>query len=63
MKSRKTLCTVPGLTDAAALIVNCPLNLPVSLTTGVDAVASAFPELYAHRVFLSFLLPMGIVLI
>jgi hypothetical protein len=43
--------------------VNYLLNVAVSLRTGVDAVASAFPELYAHRVFLSFLLLMGIVLI
>ena len=41
--ARTTLGTVPGLIAAAALIVNYLLNVSVSLTTGVDAIASAFP--------------------
>lgn len=43
--ARKTLGTVPGLVAAAALIVNYLLNVAVSLTTGVDAISSAFPVL------------------
>ena len=44
--ARTTLGTVPGLVAAAALIVNYLLNVSVSLTTGVDAIASAFPQLW-----------------
>jgi amino acid transporter len=54
--ARKTLGTVPGLIAAAALIVNYLLNVAVSLTTGVDAIASAFHELWPHRVLISLLL-------
>jgi amino acid transporter len=50
--ARKTLGTVPGLMAAAALIVNYLLNVAVSLTTGVDAIASAFNQLWPHRVAL-----------
>jgi amino acid transporter len=58
--ARKTLGTVPGLMAAAALIVNYLLNVAVSLTTGVDAIASAFPQLWAHKVVLSLLLLLAI---
>jgi amino acid transporter len=58
--ARKTLGTMPGLVAAAALIVNYLLNVAVSLTTGVDAIASAFPQLWAYRVPLSILLLLGI---
>ncbi|HUO41818.1 MAG TPA: APC family permease [Methylomirabilota bacterium] len=54
--ARTTLGTVPGLVAAAALIVNYLLNVSVSLTTGVDAIASAFPQLWPHRVVLSLVL-------
>lgn len=57
--ARKTLGTVPGLVAASALIVNYLLNVAVSLTTGVDAIASAFPVLWAHRVTLSLFLLLG----
>ena len=58
--ARKTLGTMPGLIAAAALIINYLLNVAVSLTTGVDAIASAFPQLWAYRVPLSILLLLGI---
>jgi amino acid transporter len=61
--ARKTLGPVPGLVAAAALIVNYVLNVAVSLTTGVDAIASAFPELWAHRIALSLLLLLGMTLL
>ena len=54
--ARTTLGTVPGLIAAAALIVNYLLNVSVSLTTGVDAIASAFPQLWPHKIILSLLL-------
>ncbi|HUK50462.1 MAG TPA: APC family permease [Terriglobales bacterium] len=57
--ARKTLGPVPGLVAAAALVVNYLLNVAVSLTTGVDAIASAFPALWAHRVIISLLLLLG----
>ena len=58
--ARKTLGTVPGLVAAAALVVNYLLNVAVSLTTGVDAIASAFPILWAHRITMSLLLLLGL---
>jgi amino acid transporter len=61
--ARKTLGPVPGLVAAAALIVNYVLNVAVSLTTGVDAIASAFPQLWAYRVTLSLLLLLGMMLL
>jgi amino acid transporter len=54
--ARTTLGVVPGMIAAAALIVNYLLNVPVSITTGVDAIASAFPTLWPHRLALSLLL-------
>ena len=61
--ARKTLGPIPGLVAAAALVVNYLLNVAVSLTTGVDAIASAFPELWAHRIMISLLLLLGITLL
>jgi len=54
--ARTTLGVVPGMIAAAALIVNYLLNVPVSITTGVDAIVSAFPTLWPHRLVLSLLL-------
>ena len=54
--ARTTLGVVPGMIAAAALIVNYLLNVPVSITTGVDAIASAFPTLWPYRLVLSLLL-------
>jgi amino acid transporter len=54
--ARTTLGVVPGMVAAAALIVNYLMNVPVSITTGVDAIASAFPALWPHRLLLSLLL-------
>jgi amino acid transporter len=58
--ARKTLGPVQGLVAAAALVVNYLLNVAVSLTTGVDAIASAFPQLWTQRVTISLLLLLGI---
>jgi amino acid transporter len=61
--ARANLGTIPGLVAAAALIVDYLLNVSVSLTTGVDAIASAFPELWAYRVVLSLLLLAAITIL
>ena len=61
--ARTTLGTHSGLVAAAALIVNYLLNVAVSLTTGVDAIASAFPYLWPYRVVLSLLLLAAITLL
>ena len=61
--ARTTLGTVPGLVAAAALIVNYLLNVAVSLTTGVDAIASAFQELWPYRMIISLLLLAAITLV
>jgi len=51
--ARENLGTLPGLVAAAALLVDYVLTAAVSLTAGVEAIASAFPELWAHRVLVS----------
>ena len=61
--ARTTLGTHSGLVAAAALIVNYLLNVAVSLTTGVDAIASAFPYLWPYRIVLSLLLLAAITLL
>ena len=61
--ARANLGTVPGLVAAAALIVDYLLNVSVSLTTGVDAIASAFPALWPYEVELSLLLLAGITIL
>jgi amino acid transporter len=47
------LGTLPGLTAASALMVGYLLTAAVSLTAGVEALASAFPFLWEHRVLAS----------
>ena len=61
--ARTTLGNVPGLMAAAGLIVNYLLNVAVSLTAGVDAIASAFQELWPHRMIMSLLLLTAITLL
>lgn len=51
--ARENLGTLPGLLAAAALLVDYVLTAAVSITAGVEAIASAFPELWAHRVLVS----------
>ncbi len=54
--ARENLGTLPGLVAAAALSVGYLLTAAVSLTAGVEALASAFPELWPYRVTLSLVL-------
>ncbi len=53
--ARENLGTLPGLVAAAALMIDYVLTAAVSLTAGVAAIASAFPSLVPHRVFLALL--------
>jgi len=54
--ARENLGTLPGLVAAAALLVGYLLTAAVSLTAGVEAIASAFPSLWPHRVTMSLVL-------
>jgi amino acid transporter len=48
--ARENLGTLAGLMAAAALLIDYLLTAAVSLTAGVEAIASAFPILRDHRV-------------
>lgn len=48
--ARSNLGTLPGLIAASALLIDYLLNAAVSLTAGVEAIASAFPALWPYRV-------------
>jgi amino acid transporter len=54
--ARENLGTLPGLLAAAALLIDYLLTAAVSLTAGVEAIASAFPFLWPHRVLIALLL-------
>ena len=51
--ARSNLGTVPGLIAAGALLIDYILTAAVSLTAGMDAIASAFPVLWPHRMTLA----------
>ena len=53
--ARENLGTLPGLVAAAALLIDYLLTAAVSLTAGVEAIASAFPGLWPYRVALALL--------
>jgi len=61
--ARENLGPVPGLVAAAALLIDYLLTAAVSLTAGVAAIASAFPELWPHHVTLSILFLVAITLL
>lgn len=46
---------VPGLTAASAILTDYVLTVSVSITAGVAALTSAFPELYPYRIPLGLL--------
>ncbi|MCL5037119.1 MAG: APC family permease [Chloroflexi bacterium] len=46
----ENLGRLPGLTAAAALMIDYVLTVAVSSAAGVNALTSAFPNLFAHRV-------------
>jgi amino acid transporter len=61
--ARSNLGTVPGLLAAAALLVDYLLNAAVSLSAGVAALASAFPQLWPYRVVIALGLLVIIILV
>ena len=61
--ARENLGVVPGLLAASALLVDYLLTAAVSLTAGVEAIASAFPALWGYRIELSLLILAVITLI
>lgn len=61
--ARENLGTLVGLVAAAALLIDYILNAAVSLTAGIEALASAFPVLWPYRVVLSLALLASITLI
>ncbi len=61
--ARSNLGTIPGLVAAAALLIDYLLNAAVSLTAGVAAIASAFPELLRYRIGIALFLLLIITLL
>jgi amino acid transporter len=53
MVSKENLGTLPGLTAAAALLMDYVLTVSVSVSAGVLAISSAFPEVAEHAVAMS----------
>ena len=51
--ARENLGTYPGLVAGGALLLDYILTAAVSLTAGVAAISSAFPELWAFRVWIA----------
>ncbi len=51
--ARSNLGTLPGLIAAGALLIDYVLTAAVSLTAGMDAIASAFPALWPYRMTLA----------
>jgi amino acid transporter len=51
--ARENLGTYPGLVAGGALLLDYILTAAVSLTAGVAAIASAFPELWPFRVWIA----------
>jgi amino acid transporter len=51
--ARENLGTLPGLITASALLIGYLLTAAVSVTAGVEAIASAFPALWSYRVLLA----------
>lgn len=61
--ARKNLGTLPGLLAASALLIDYTLTAAVSLTAGVEALASALPVLWSYRVPAALLILAAITLI
>lgn len=61
--ARENLGTLVGLVAAAALLIDYILNAAISLTAGIEAIASAVPVLWPYRVVLSLALLTSIALI
>jgi len=51
--ARENLGTIPGLVAGAALLISYVLTAAVSLTAGVEAIASAFPIFWPYRTLMA----------
>ena len=51
--ARQNLGLLPGLVAAAALLIDYLLTAAVSLTAGVEAIASAFPAIWPYKVWVA----------
>jgi amino acid transporter len=51
--ARQNLGTLPGLVTASALLIGYLLTAAVSLSAGMEAIASAIPALWEYRVLLA----------
>jgi len=60
--SRDNLGTLPGLIAGAALLIDYLLTAAVSLTAGVEAIASAIPSLWPYRIIIALFLLLVIAL-
>lgn len=60
--ARDNLGKYPGLVAGAALLLDYVLTAAVSLTAGVEAIASAFPVLWGYRVWLALAL-LGLIML
>jgi amino acid transporter len=54
--SRENLGALPGLVAGAALLIGYLLTAAVSLTAGVEAIASAIPSLWPYRILIALFL-------
>ncbi len=54
--ARDNLGTLPGLVAGAALLIGYLLTAAVSLTAGVEAIASAIPAFWPHRIMIALFL-------
>jgi amino acid transporter len=54
--ARENLGTLPGLLTGAALLIGYLLTAAVSLTAGVEAIASVYPPLWTHRTIIALVL-------
>jgi amino acid transporter len=61
--ARSNLGKLPGLVAAAALLIGYLLTAAVSLTAGVEAIASAVPVLWTHRILLALFFLLAITLV
>ena len=61
--SRDNLGDIPGLTAAAALLIDYILTVAVSTAAGVAAITSWIPALYPYRVVLGVAVVIGITII
>jgi amino acid transporter len=61
--ARENLGAFPGLVAGSALLIDYVLTAAVSLTAGVEAIASAFPDLWPYRTIVALALLIVIALL